>query len=90
MNIVHFDTSRLTPLGWALNILSWASLVGLFVAGPAGAPKSVVITCVCVFFGSLLVAKILDYAGNAIHVPRARKVPLESRADGASNGREQR
>jgi hypothetical protein len=73
VNVFHFDTSRLTPPGWTLHILSWLSLVGLFVLERAGAPKAVLVVTACVFFVALLVAKVLDYAGDAIHKPGSSK-----------------
>jgi hypothetical protein len=72
VNIVHFDTSRLTPLGWLLLVASWISLIGLFVLIPLDAPRFVIIICVGVFFLSLGITAILDYAGDAVHFPRAR------------------
>ena len=72
MNIVHFDTSRLTPLGWSLFLLSWVSLIGLFVLIPLGASRFVLITNVCIFFASVIVTAVLDYAGDAVHFPKAR------------------
>jgi hypothetical protein len=79
-NTVHFDTSRLTPLGWALFIASWLSFAGLAVLGFIDAPKVFLIIDVCIFFGALLVTAILDYAGDAVHRPRPRDSRSEADA----------
>ena len=75
MNIVHFDTSRLTPLGWSLFVASWSSLIALFVLIPLDAPKFILINCLCIYFVSMVLTAILDYAGDAVHLPKARTDP---------------
>jgi hypothetical protein len=83
VNVVHFDTSRLTLLGWSLFVVSWASLILLFVLIPLAAPRPVVFVCAGSFFGSMILTAILDYAGDAIHRPKRRVDPT---SDGSGGG----
>ena len=88
MNVVHFYTDRLTPLGWALFTASWASLAGLFILGFVGAPRVFIVIDVCVYFVTMASTAILDYAGNAVHRLRPRPEDSASSAVEGPQSRE--
>ncbi len=71
-NIVHFDPSRLTRLGWILHVSSTALFIAFVVCAAVSAPKAMTIASCIGFFFVLVLTKILDTTGDAVHVPSAR------------------